>query len=155
VGGVHLNLENLALRGGQRHECAYAIALSPLSFGGVEYQLLLPEGVTVSVERVAGGFLLRLTADAKACGPCSRCLADVEIDLRAEQEEFAPTAAGGWAESQFTPFIEGTVVDLSGLAREAVVLAMPERVLCSAACKGLCTRCGVDLNRGRCECANP
>ncbi len=155
MGGVRLNLEDLGLRGGQRHECAYTIALSPVSLGGVEYQLLLRNGITVSVERVAGGFFVRLTADARAYGPCSRCLADVEADFRAEQEEFTPTAAGGWAESQATPFIEGKEVDLSGLAREAVLLAMPERVLCSPVCKGLCAQCGIDLNRERCECVNP
>ena len=155
MGGVNLNLEDLALRGGQRHECAYTIPLSPVSLGGVEYQLLLPQGVTVSVDRVAGGYLVGLTTEAKAYGPCFRCLADVEIDIRAEQEEFVPTAGGGWAESHSTPFIEGMVVDLSGLAREAVVLAMPERLLCSPLCEGLCAQCGVDLNRGRCECADP
>ena len=155
MGGVRLNLEDLALRGGQRHECVYMIGVSPVSLGGVEHEVLLPHGATVSVDRVAGGFLVRLRADAKACGPCSRCLADVELDIRAEQEEFVPTSAGGWVEAPSTPFIEGMVVDVSALAREALVLAMPERVLCSPLCKGLCVGCGVDLNRERCQCVNP
>ena len=155
MGGVRLNLEDLALRGGQRHECVYPIGVSPVSLGGVEHEVLLPHGATVSVDRVAGGFLVRLRAAAKAFGPCSRCLADVELDIRAEQEEFVPTSAGGWVEAPSTPFIEGMVVDVSALAREALVLAMPERVLCSPLCKGLCVGCGVDLNRERCQCVNP
>jgi uncharacterized protein len=155
MGGVHLDLDGLGLRGGQRHESAYTIGLSPVSRGGVDYQVLLPQGLLVSVERVAGGFLVRLTGEAKAYGPCARCLADTEVDLRAEQEEFAPTAVGGWAESQTSPFIEDLMVDISALTREAVVLAMPELVLCALDCKGICPQCGVDLNRGRCECVHP
>lgn len=155
MGGVNLNLDDLCLKAGQRHESAYAISLGPISLGGVEYEVLLPSGAAVCVERVAGGFLLRLTAEAKVYGPCARCLTEAEIEIRADQEEFAPTAAGGWSESQATPFIDGMTVDLSGLAREAVVLAMPERVLCSSSCKGLCSQCGFDLNRGPCACAKP
>lgn len=154
VGGMSLNLEELGLKGGQRHDCVYAITLAPVSLGGADYQVFLPDGATISVERVAGGFMVRLTALARAYGPCSRCLTEVETDIRAEQEEFAPTAAGGWVGSESTPFIAGMVVDLSGLAREAVVLAMPERVLCSPSCKGLCPQCGVDLNRESCMCVN-
>ena len=48
--------------------------------------------------------------------------------------------------------VEDMVLDVSGLAREAVVLGLPELVVCTAECKGLCPDCGQDLNRGLCEC---
>ncbi len=149
---MFLNLDDLGLRGGHRHECAYTVGVAPVTLGGAEYETLLPEGVTVSVDRVAGGFLVRLAFDAKAYGPCSLCLGETELVVHGEQEEFVPTAAGGWAESESSPFIKDMVVDVSALAREALVLAMPDRVLCSATCRGLCAQCGKDLNRGSCGC---
>ena len=149
---MFLNLDDLGLRGGHRHEAAYAVEVAPVTFGGAKYEVLLPEGVTVTVDRVAGGFLVRLTLDAKAYGPCSLCLEQTELAVHAEQEEFVPTAARGWSESESSPFIDDMVVDVSALAREALVLAMPDRVLCAASCRGLCAQCGTDLNRGSCGC---
>jgi uncharacterized protein len=48
--------------------------------------------------------------------------------------------------------VEDLVVDVDGVAREALVLALPGQVLCSDSCRGLCPQCGQDLNRGACEC---
>jgi uncharacterized protein len=149
---MRLNLDDLPLRSGQRHECSYTIDMAPVFVGGAVYELLLPQGMMLAVDRVAGGFLVEVKMDAKLYGPCSRCLREVEMDLHAEQQEFAPTATGGWADSEASAFIEDLVVDVSGLGREALVLAMPDRLLCSPACKGLCSQCGEDLNRGPCAC---
>jgi uncharacterized protein len=149
---MRLNLDDLSLRGGERHVCTYTMDIAPLLFGGVEYQVVVSNGVTVSVERVAGGHLIRLDFAAKVFGPCSRCLKESGLEVLAEEQEFIPTAAAGWAESDSSPFVEGMMVDLSGLSREALVLAMPDRALCSAECKGLCPECGADLNEVECGC---
>lgn len=128
--------------------------VAPVMLGGAEYRVLLPEGVDVYVNKVAGGYLVSVSGDARVYGPCARCLAEVALDVHAEEEEFAPTAGGEWEESDTSPFIEGVVVDVEGFVREAIVLALPEQVLCSEACKGLCVRCGRDLNQGACDCGS-
>lgn len=134
-------------------ECAVDVA--PFSFGGAEFQVVVPKGVEVTVERIAGGYLMDLNLTAKVCGPCSRCLAEVCREVCAEQQEFIPAVAGAWAESESdtSPFVEDLVVDLTGLVREAIALAMPDRMLCRDECKGLCPQCGADLNDGDCSCA--
>ena len=43
-------------------------------------------------------------------------------------------------------------VDLDDLARTAFILGMDTKTLCSEDCKGLCARCGADLNVGPCSC---
>lgn len=149
---VYLDLADLGLRTGDHHERQYSLDVEPLVLGGVEYQVLLPEGVSVAVERVAGGFLVTVATDAKVYGPCARCLSEATVEVHAEQQEFAPTARDGWDESDLCAFIEGLVVDVSGLVREAVVLALPPQVVCSAECRGLCAQCGQNLNTGACDC---
>ena len=47
---------------------------------------------------------------------------------------------------------DGEVIDLEPIMREHVVLAVPYAPLCRDACKGLCPRCGADLNAGPCGC---
>ncbi|HVF42914.1 MAG TPA: DUF177 domain-containing protein [Pyrinomonadaceae bacterium] len=47
---------------------------------------------------------------------------------------------------------EGDAVDLDELVREQILLALPGRNLCREDCKGLCQKCGADLNAGDCSC---
>ena len=94
---MRLNLDDLCLRGGQRHVCTYTMDIAPVMLGGVKYEVVVPDGVTVTVDRVAGGYLVRWICAAKVFGPCSRCLRETGVEVLAEEEEFVPTAAGGWA----------------------------------------------------------
>jgi len=43
-------------------------------------------------------------------------------------------------------------LDLGDAVREELILAVPEYVLCREDCRGMCPRCGVDLNAGPCDC---
>ena len=51
-----------------------------------------------------------------------------------------------------TDVIDGNELDLAEVAREQIVLNLPEQVLCSEDCKGICPTCGTDLNEGECRC---
>ena len=46
-------------------------------------------------------------------------------------------------------------IDLEPLARETVVLELPQAPLCREDCLGLCPDCGVDRNEGTCSCEPP
>lgn len=46
------------------------------------------------------------------------------------------------------------VADLSEVIREALILALPIKPLCSSDCKGLCPDCGANLNEESCDCKN-
>ena len=48
--------------------------------------------------------------------------------------------------------LEGDEVDLDELVRVEFILHMDSKTLCSENCKGLCPRCGADLNLGPCSC---
>jgi Predicted metal-binding, possibly nucleic acid-binding protein len=43
-------------------------------------------------------------------------------------------------------------IDLAGLLGEEIRLALPIRFLCKEDCKGLCPKCGANLNEGPCPC---
>ena len=45
-----------------------------------------------------------------------------------------------------TPYLENDQLDLSAWARDALVLALPDKILCRPDCAGLCPVCGRDLN---------
>ena len=42
--------------------------VAPVMLGGAEYRVLLPEGVDVYVNKVAGGYLVSVSGDARVYG---------------------------------------------------------------------------------------
>jgi uncharacterized protein len=149
-----LDLRELPLRGGERLERRVQVHIGSITLGGSIYDTLVDGDVAVvSVARVGGGFLVTVEIAAQIYGPCSRCLRDVVVAVEAEQEEFVPQDPFDSEAEDLSPFIEDLVVDVGGLAREALVLALPAKVLCGDECAGLCPLCGLDLNQARCDCA--
>lgn len=37
---------------------------------------------------------------------------------------------------------------------EQVILSLPMKILCKDDCKGLCSKCGIDLNNSNCDCVH-
>ena len=41
---------------------------------------------------------------------------------------------------------------ISEIVRESILAALPMKILCRDDCRGLCLKCGQNLNRGQCDC---
>jgi len=93
---------------------------------------------------------------------CSRCLTPVSQDLKIEfhvdfvDKELFPEARETHLESGDldTDVIEGSELDLAQIVREQILLNLPEHVLCREDCKGICPKCGADLNAAGCSCGD-
>lgn len=51
-----------------------------------------------------------------------------------------------------TVILEEPVIDLDDIIRQQLLLALPMKKLCSEQCKGMCLRCGANLNQNACRC---
>ena len=119
---------------------------------GIEV-LRVPEGAPVELdlrlEAVMEGVLVTGTAAADLEGECVRCLEPIsdEIEVRF-QELFMyddTRDARDASEDDEVSMLEGDLVDLEPLLRDAVVLALPFQPLCQDDCPGLCPECGARL----------
>lgn len=147
-----LDLRELPLSQGQRIRRTFDVPLAAVVLGGETYQVVMgPGGVEVEVERVSGGFLLNVAFSASVYGPCFRCLREVKVDVSPEQKEFIPLKTQEWSPEDISPFVKDLVVDVAGLAREALILDLPLKILCSEDCPGLCPTCGKRAHEGACE----
>ena len=90
------------------------------------------------------------TVRASLTAHCARCLREVSQPLKAELDEVFVREAD--PESPDQRLLDGHQIDLSGPAREALLLEMPMRLLCRKDCKGLCPVCGANLNEKSCDC---
>lgn len=108
-----------------------------------------------ATEAQSGEIVVRGTLKGTLAQECRRCLDPVETPLDEEVTfVFAPPEAlGGEDDGEMRALPAGQrEVDLAEPVREEVILAAPPYVLCEPGCKGLCPRCGADLNETTCEC---
>lgn len=92
--------------------------------------------------------------------PCARCVELVRYDLKDDFDLlFRPVGADGEAsEHSITTseteigYYQGGSLELEDVLREQVLLSLPTKTLCRQDCKGLCPRCGANLNDETCTC---
>jgi uncharacterized protein len=142
-----LNLRTIKLRSGEEHRTEQEIELEPLLLGGQRY-LPVPAKIPaeLDVTRASTGTVFELAFTGRLHGPCFRCLEETVVEERIHAREYQATNPEGSDELR-TPYLEDDRLDLSGWARDALVLALPDKILCRPDCAGLCPVCGKDLNR--------
>ncbi|HSP71320.1 MAG TPA: DUF177 domain-containing protein [Gaiellaceae bacterium] len=139
------DLRRLKLRSGEEYRDEVEIELQPLEFGGQRY-LPVPEKVAAefTVNRATTGTAFRLRFPARLHGPCYRCLGDAVLDVAIDAREYQATNPD--SEELESPYLDDDRLDLTAWARDSVVLALPEQILCRPDCAGLCPVCGKNLN---------
>ena len=140
------SLRTLRLRSGEEYRDAQEVELEPLQLGGQRY-LPVPEKVEaeLAISRASTGTVFELAFDGRLHGPCYRCLKETVVDQPIAVREYQATNPEG-ADELRNPYVTGEKLDLSAWARNALVLELPEKILCRPDCAGLCAVCGKDLN---------
>ena len=87
--------------------------------------------------------------------PCDRCLEPVDypmkIRIRKEIDMNESETDGiEFAEEHF--YISENRLDVEKLIYNEILINLPMKVLCSENCKGICNRCGANLNSQSCDC---
>ncbi|WP_233515195.1 YceD family protein [Marinitenerispora sediminis] len=109
------------------------------------------------LEAVMEGVLVTGRARTRMEGECARCLDPLAEQVEAEfqelfryplDDEIGGVAAGVEADAESEDedyYLEGDLIDLEQVVRDAVVLALPLSPLCRDDCPGLCIECGAKL----------
>lgn len=85
---------------------------------------------------------------------CNRCLSSFKKTVRGNLSSSILTNPNLDEEDEDIDLkVEGNILDLSSIIDEAIILAMPMKIICDEECKGLCTTCGEDLNKKICNCS--
>ena len=133
---------------------------APPGVGGEDVVSLGEVGISGRVERTSRGFLVTGWVEATARLRCVRCLEEFALALHESMEvEFLPLAVAPREEETHlaradldTRFYAEPLVELGELAAEQIELALPMKPVCSPSCRGLCPRCGANLNVEVCDC---
>lgn len=101
------------------------------------------------------GALVKGSLAAEAVLPCDRCAEEFgrKLDSNVAVFEELPGEEGRDPEARVRE--EGGILHLNvgAVLWEEILLALPDKPVCSPSCKGLCDICGANLNREPCDCA--
>lgn len=147
----------LAKAHGGAVETAGAIAPDDPVFGELEVTLVEPVHVQGRFSSAGDEkYYWKVNFETRVRAQCRRCLVDVEIPIAESRglifaaDDETPEGDGCYVIPARTQ-----VLDLTEPLREEVLLAVPQFVECRSDCKGLCPRCGANLNDGPCTCPSP
>ncbi|MEW6715606.1 MAG: DUF177 domain-containing protein [Nitrospirota bacterium] len=116
--------------------------------------------VSINVHKFGKRVLIKGSAGMSSLFMCSRCLKQFYLLLSADfEEEYLPAPeVSGAVEQELTAeeidsgFYSGDEINIEDLIREQLLLAVPMKPLCKPDCRGICPKCGKDLNDGPCGC---
>ena len=86
---------------------------------------------------------------------CDRCLEPSSLQQVHEfNEEFqrGSEPVSGGEKAKIVNYFDGDVIDLSPVVRDVLLSDQPLNNICNADCRGLCLKCGANLNHGDCGC---
>ena len=85
--------------------------------------------------------------------PCGRCLEDVSTEVGlAIEKEFSLEEQTDEEEDETEGYVNEFDLDVDRLIYGEILVNWPMKVLCKADCKGICKRCGCNLNLRTCDC---
>ncbi len=101
----------------------------------------------------AGYMRLSLVSSLEYDTVCARCLKDIHNTLDVKFEKTV-CAEGDIQDRENDDYVEicDSMLDIDQVLIEYVILEFPMRNLCESDCKGLCPKCGTDLNNSKCNC---
>jgi uncharacterized protein len=103
-----------------------------------------PVEMDIRLESVMEGVLASGSARVRLTGECARCLGPIEDELEVALQELFVYPESDALEDEAAR-LDGELLDLEPVLRDAVVLALPFQPVCRADCPGLCIECGIML----------
>lgn len=85
-------------------------------------------------------------------GFCDRCAEELTKNISFSVKKVVVEKLQNENDDDDYIVVSNRVLDLDELVNEEVALNLPSKILCSDDCKGLCPKCGANLNISKCDC---
>ncbi len=131
-------------------EIEHSLSMSDVDFMG-NFPLKNPVKITGSVSNKASVVSLKLLIEYIFDAPCDRCGVDAIHNHTVTVDKLLATAIER-QESDTIITVPDMKFDVDEFVYSEVILNLPSKHLCSEGCKGLCAKCGKNLNEGECDC---
>ena len=149
---MRLELRDIVHSPGSTLQFSENVDLSDLCYG-TSYPVSEPVHAEGTVRNTADVLMMKGTITTRIHGVCDRCAADFTRDVEIPIDVvLVRELSNEENEDEWVFPLEGNSADLEDIIRTVFVLNMDSKLLCKPDCKGLCCRCGKNLNEGPCTC---
>ena len=145
-----LDLEPIFNNEGMVKEFSFELDLSSQELSGTK-PFVAPVRVSGSAGNYTGIVELRAKAVFELETSCDRCAKPITLPQETEIFHTLVTHLNDESNDELM-LVNELRYDLDPLITEDIFLDLPSKLLCSEDCKGVCPRCGKDLNQGSCSC---
>lgn len=151
-----INLSELFTSKGKEKTYIQEIEMKQFHAPDGDYEIVDAEPVSLRIRHL-GDRKLFLEGKVKLSLmiPCSRCLDPVKTDFDLTLEaslDMDQSEEDRIEELDEQPYVSGYNLDVDQLVCNELMLNLPMKVLCDEDCKGICNRCGANLNHETCDC---
>lgn len=151
-----INLSEIMSITGKTLNMEIPLQLEYFKFEGIRYEFAYKDPVKISAtslgeRRVSIEVSTKLALNI----PCSRCLENVVTDFdihESKEVDFLKTEEERGKELDELNYISGYNLDVDILVYDEILIGFPMKVLCNENCRGICNVCGMNLNKGNCNC---
>ena len=145
-----INFSDLLSKKNRKKQISLSFELEPFEFEGEEIRAVekvYVEGVAISENDV---IVINASIKTKLKLNCSRCLDTfiypIDIDI---EERFTTNSE---SEDEEAVVVIDDVLDITELVETSIISTLPIKRVCKDDCKGLCQKCGCNLNVKACDC---
>ena len=149
---MRLGLSQIIDRPGESVSYSAVVDLSDLQYGTC-CPVTEPVKASGTVRNTAGVLVMTGRICTTIHGVCDRCAGDFTSDVDIPIDVVLVTELSNEEnEDEWVFPLEGDSADLEDIIRTVFVLNLDSKLLCKPDCKGICCRCGKNLNEGPCSC---
>ncbi|WP_128425854.1 YceD family protein [Gudongella oleilytica] len=120
-----------------------------------EYPVKYPIILKVDIYKVDGEYLINVEGNYGYEAECDRCLKLVNKTIEFKASGGLTEKKGNIDEGEYSDEVlslKDDQLDLGEYIWDQIVSSLPMKFICSEGCKGLCPKCGKNLNEGDCGC---
>lgn len=147
---MFIALENLFNAGIKSIPLDYEFDFSENSFNGV-FPFTTPVKLKGEITNTAGIVTVNGKITFTLEMSCDRCAAEVKLPFEVDMDHGLVHTLNDEDNDDYI-LVEDMRLDIEQLTSEDIYLALPAKILCKEDCKGVCAKCGADLNEGSCYC---
>ena len=148
---MFIALESLLNGGIDEIEVDTSFDFSKVEFDGV-FPFTTPVRLKGKIVNRAGIATISATADFVYEAYCDRCAAKAKRSYSVPIEHTLVSELNNEDDSDDYIVVENMRLDIERLTLEDIFLFLPSKFLCRDDCKGVCSKCGTNLNESSCSC---
>ena len=154
-----MRIEIASLEGG-KGAFTYAYVPGEIVLDNERVKLLEAPAVSGGIRQKGGRVHVGGRVTARAQVECDRCLQAVDLPIDSQfkleyvtAEDYRAEQAVELTEEDLDLSVfDGESIDIDELVTEELLLAVPDHLICSEGCQGMCAVCGVNKNSTDCGC---